>query len=360
MPSIPGLGPQLNALTLGSSAARIEFEPPGRAHLKSLNILIAILGLVFVSTAQAETCGQLAGVRGGEVAILRLQHGHTGQDPVRYAMKIAEKSSTPIECDDVIQAGKDSSARIILATAKLSLGADTRIEIAAHTGGGSGSSEASVSLLNLTYGKLRALVNRKKDPATNESVTVAPGSTVGRKQNKAPGDKADAKSSSADKTVENKVSFEVKTFSAVAGVRGTDFFVSYDPNAGVTQQATIEGSVEVQQTGSTQKVLVESGKQVSVETTPQAVRALQDRVRAGTAKANELPKKLPADEKVKPLVVVAMAEATRETLRRTSAAVSEDVDFSTKKAIETLGAPSTWTIKREPVPDSLKGIKNEY
>ncbi len=310
--------------------------------------LILLVGSLLCSTlANGETCGQLAGVRGSEVAILRTQHGRSGQETVRYAMKIAEKSSTPIECDDVVQAGKESSARVILATAKLSLGSDSRIEIAAHTGGGR-EGEGQVSILNLTYGKLRALVNRKKDVNGDTVVTSVPN------------EKALAKPPVKATTKDTQVKFEIKTFSAVAGVRGTDFYVSYDPNVGITQQATIEGAVEVAQAGSTQKVLVEGGKQVSVETTPQAVLALQERVRAGTAKATELPKKFPVNETVKTLNVVAMAEGIREEMRRTSAAVNDDADFSSKKAVETIGAPSTWTLKREPIPDSLKKLKNEY
>lgn len=308
--------------------------------------LLFTLAFVTTATAGAETCGQLAGVRGNEVAILRVQRGRAGKETVRYAMKIAEKSSTPIECDDVVQAGKDSSARVILPNAKLSLGSDTRIEIAAHTGSPKGG-DANVSLLNLTYGRLRALVNRKAGE-NGETVLTKP------QANGKAGAVKDAKKDA-------QATFEVKTFSAVAGVRGTDFFVGYDPNTGITQQATIEGAVEVAQAGTMQKVLVDGGKQVSVETTPQAVRLAQARIRSGEDKPSELPKKLPgANQDVKPLVVVAINEPTRDELRRTSAAVNDDADFSSKKAVETLGAPRTWTLKREALPDSLKNIKNEY
>ncbi len=297
--------------------------------------MIALVFALMASHAHgAEICGQLAGVRGTGVEILRMQRGRN--ENVRYAMKIAEKSVTPLECDDVVLAGKESSARILLADAKLSLGSESRIEIAAHSGAGSSVQNPShASLLNLTYGKLRALVNRKRDEATGETKTQATPTAS----------KAGAK---------GQVTFEIKTFSAVAGVRGTDFFVSYDPNAGTTSQATIEGSVEVAQAGTTQKVLVEAGREVAVETTPQAVRLAQ-------ARNADLPKILPAaDEPVKPLKVVALSEVTRMDLRQTSAAVSDDRDFTSKKAIETIGQPSTWTIKRETIPDNLKKLKNEY
>jgi hypothetical protein len=304
-----------------------------------------LLSLVlFAAAARADICGQLAGVRGSGVEILRMQRGRT--DNVRYAMKIAEKSSTPLECDDVVLAGKESSARILLADAKLSLGSNSRIEIAAHTGAGTSTSSAShVSLLNLTYGKLRALVNRKKDASGNTVVTAPKASP--------------AKASKNTPAAKDEITFKIKTFSAVAGVRGTDFYVSYDPNAGLTEQATIEGLVEVAQAGTHQKVLVEGGKQVAVETTPAAVREAQEL--RGHEKTADLPKQLPqAGEPVKPLTVVAMTEVTRAELRQTSAAVANDADFTSKKAIETIGQPSTWTLKREPVPGSLKKLKNEY
>lgn len=321
-------------------------------------ILLSTLG--FMARAKADTCGQLAGVRGNRVEILRTQTGRKDGEPVRYAIKIAEKSSTPLECDDIIVAGKESSARIILADAKLSLGSESRIEISGYSGrtsgsaSGSGSNAASgdshVTLLNLTYGKLRALVNRKKDAAGNTVV----GSGL------KPGTAGNLKNTDDSKS---KVTFEIKTFSAVAGVRGTDFFVSYDPNAGLTEQATIEGSVEVTQSGTLQKVLVDGGRQVSIETTPQAVRQAQERIKSGQKfdQKTELPKNLPSmNEAVKPLLVVAIAESTRQALRQTSAAVKEDPDFTSKKAVETIGQPSTWTLKREPIPDALKKLKNEY
>ena len=60
-----------------------------------------------MARAKADTCGQLAGVRGNRVEILRTQTGRKDGEPVRYAIKIAEKSSTPLECDDIIVAGKE-------------------------------------------------------------------------------------------------------------------------------------------------------------------------------------------------------------------------------------------------------------
>jgi hypothetical protein len=309
---------------------------------------LSLILLFSARPAGADTCGQLAGVRGNDVEILRVQRGRKVNDEARFMMKISESSSTPLECDDIVVAGKDSSARILLADAKLSLGSESRIEIASHSGavGGGAGAESHVSLLNLTYGKLRALVNRKKDASGN---TVVGGLKSG----------VSVPSKNANDS-KSKVSFEIKTFSAVAGVRGTDFFVSYDPNAGVTQQATIEGSVEVTQSGTLQKVLVEGGRQVAVETTPQAVRKEQDRIKPPGQKS-AAPKDFKGmNEPVKPLQVVAINDVTREELREASAAVAKDSDFTSNKAVEIIGQPGTWTLRREPLPDSLKKYKNEY
>lgn len=294
-----------------------------------------LLILLFSLGAHADTCGQLAGVRGSGVEILRVQHER--KDGVRFAMMIKESSVTPLECDDIVATGKASSARVIFADAKLSVGPETRLEIAQHSQAAKGE-EAHVSLLNLTYGKLRALVNRKKDEATGDTVVT----------------KAGPKTSSGP--ANGEVSFKVHTFSAVAGVRGTDFYVAYDPNQGVTNQATIEGLVEITQAGTNETVNVDGGKQVAVETTAAAVKDAKSKF-----KDKDLPKELPqADAPVKPLQVVAINETTKEDLRQTSVAVASDKDFTSKKAVETIGQPSSWTFKHEAMPDSLKKIKNEY
>jgi hypothetical protein len=294
------------------------------------------LGLILIGTqASAATCGQLAGVKGPGVEILRMKAQADGER-IRYAIKVAEGSVSPLECDDVVLAGRDSSARILLASAKLTLAADSRIELAAHTGADSSAATSNVTLINLTYGKMRALVQKKKtEPAA---------ATAGKPAGKEP-----------------QANFRVRTFSAVAGVRGTDFYTSYDPNAGLTEQATIEGAVEVQQVGTAQKVLVEAGKQVGVETTPAAVQAAQERIKTGKDVGLEPPKQLPeASEKVKPLQVVAIRESTRNEIRIASAVAKDDKDFAHEKAVQVLGRPETWIFEREKVPEKLNKIKNEF
>ncbi|MEK7357350.1 MAG: FecR domain-containing protein, partial [Bdellovibrionota bacterium] len=172
------------------------------------------LGVLAASASRADVCGQLAGVKGPNVEILRRQS--RTDESVRFGMKIEEGKTSPVECDDVVLTGPDSSAKVVLANAKLTIGPLTRFEIA-KTVKGAATSQPNVSLLNLTYGKLRALVNRKNEAAAVEA------------------SKKESKESKASKA--GLGTFQIKTATAVAGVRGTDFFVGYDANAGVTDQA---------------------------------------------------------------------------------------------------------------------------
>ena len=136
---------------------------------------------------------------------------------------------------------------------------------------------------------------------------------------------------SAKETPSGQATFQIRTATAVAGVRGTDFFVGYDANAGVTDQATIEGSVEVSQPGGSSSVLVEGGKQVTLDATPQ-----------------------PA------LKAVPIRDSIRNDIRVVSASARDDKDFTHAKAIEVLGKPETWVLEREKLPDRLKNLKEEY
>lgn len=268
--------------------------------------LVCLLSVAVGTFARADVCGQLAGVKGPNVEILRRQ-SRTEGDNVRFGTKIAENKTSPVECDDIVLTGPDSSAKVILSNAKLTIGPLTRFEIAS-TLKNDGASQPRVSLLNLTYGKLRALVQRKKDAMDSKQ-------TKTEIQSGKPG----------------QATFQIRTTTAVAGVRGTDFFVSFDSSSGVTDQATIEGSVEVSQPGGTTSVLVESGKQVTLDATPQAA-----------------------------LKSVPIRDSIRNDIRVVSASARDDKDFTHVKAIEVLGKPETWVLERESVPDKLKNLKEEY
>ena len=64
----------------------------------------------------------------------------------------------------------------------------------------------------------------------------------------------------------------ITTPSAVAGVRGTDFFVSHNPNTAITEQATIEGTVEVQRAVKLPPKTSSDGPNVFEKPTSQIVR----------------------------------------------------------------------------------------
>lgn len=89
--------------------------------------------------------------------------------------------------------------------------------------------EKPKQVLNLIYGKMRAVVS-KKGPRNN---------------------------------------LQIKTHSAVAGVRGTDFYVSYSPASSHTEYSVLRGAVQVKPKSAHQPVHVKSGQHVVVKHQPQ-------------------------------------------------------------------------------------------
>ena len=284
----------------------------------------ALLTLVLLfagSAAQASVCGTLAAVK-EKVEVLRTQPSSLGGESVRYAL--SGKNFMTVECDDIVVTGSTGSAKLVLGDDKISIAPDSRVEVAAHSGT---QAKPQVDLINLTYGKMRGLIKTRKD---------------------------------SDKGA--KGAFRVRTFSAVVGVRGTDLFASYDPNAGVTEQAVIEGKVEVTQAGTNQTVIVEAGQQVSVETTPQAIEDAKSRATA-TGKKDGVDSAAPTGDiakQVQPLKVVPIKESLKKDMRVASAIAKDDADFAKPPAVTVLGKPQSWTIERENVPENLKKIENEF
>jgi hypothetical protein len=315
--------------------------------------VMALLGATALGQeARAEICGQLAGVKGDGVEILRMQADRGGEQ-VRHGMRVEQNKVLQLECDDIVLTGRDSNAKIILANGKISLGPDSRIEIAQHTKSAPGAVLPKVSLINLTYGKMRALIQKRTAAEQPGKAAAAPNAATG----------ASPAPQSEKPREATQIEFRVRTFSAVAGVRGTDFFTSYEPNSGLTEQATIEGSVEVQQAGTTQSVLVGSGKQVAVETTPAAIKAYETQLKTGKIDL-EPPKSAPSAQSgapaLKPLEVVPIRDSLRNEMRVASAIVRDDKEFAHSKAVEILGKPATWTLEREKVPEKLDKLKNEF
>lgn len=82
-------------------------------------------------------------------------------------------------------------------------------------------------ILNLIYGKVRAVIS-KKGPRNN---------------------------------------LRVKTKSAVAGVRGTDFFIGYNPSENATRIDVLRGKVQVKETAAAKPKVVEKGFSLKVQKT---------------------------------------------------------------------------------------------
>lgn len=295
----------------------------------AVQLVIAALCL----DARSESCGSVAGIN-GTVEILRLQRNGAGGDEVRNGF-IVKRDLEPVECDDVIIAGKDSTAKLILGDAKIVLGSDTRVEVAAYkkrSGAGGAQGEAQVSLLALSYGKLRALV-RKPAPSGEEKPSTG---------------KSPERSSGASTEVQRRSGaerFQIKTTTAVAGVRGTDFFASYDPNTSVMDQATLEGSVRVQHLKTKKEVIVSSGQQTKAEP------LLESELGDSSQRRDRL-------LEVKPL-----NERTKNLIRVVSNSVRKDEEFTQPSVVKQLGSPETWpatVVEIKEVPPKDDGLKNEF
>jgi hypothetical protein len=122
--------------------------------------------------------------------------------------------------------------------------------------------------------------------------------------------------------------FQLTTPSAVVGVRGTDFFVSYDLGTHVTEQATVSGVVAVQRKGDKHSVLVKTGEQVRVHAILSPVTKIEPQV--------------------------------RDAVRQVSTVAKNDPQFVSKEATEVLGPPEVWKVPPEEVPMDLQHIKNEF
>lgn len=284
-------------------------------------LVLALSSLVIApAAAEAAICGSLAAVK-GQVMVLRIKtDAAKAAEQVRHG--IVGANFMPVQCDDVIETGAGGSAKIILGSDRVTLAPDSRVVIAAHSGT---QAKPKVDLLNLTYGKMRGLIQKRPNVGQNGSGA-----------------------------------FRVKTFSAIAGVRGTDLYVGYNPNLGVTEQAVIEGKVEVTQTGTKQSVMVEGGYQVAVEISPDALTAA--RVEAKAEKSDSKDAKLPekAASDVKPLKVFPIQESVKQSMRVASLIVKDDKEFTSEPAVKILGPSKTWVIEKEDVPSNLKDVDNEF
>lgn len=147
-------------------------------HLKS-RFGLAVLVFFFALSARAQAVHGVLKVVKGDVQITQASDGKT------VAAKIGQK----VFPKDTIVAGKDARAKIVMVdNNEINVSPDTKMVIQAYDY--KPEEDKKNVLLNVMYGKVRNKVNQKYDG-------------------------------------ENK--FQVKTPSAVAGVRGTDFMVGFTP-----------------------------------------------------------------------------------------------------------------------------------
>jgi hypothetical protein len=158
-----------------------------------MKVVLAVSAYLLLSFAYAnQPVGTFMVVK-GDVSVAR-SDGKT--EKARIGLKVFPK--------DIIQTQKDARGKLVMVDKNvINLSPDTKLEIQDYTFKPS-ENKKSV-LLNLMYGKVRPQVNQKYDEKEN--------------------------------------TFRVKTSAAVAGVRGTDFIVSFQNNQ--SQVITFEGMVSV-------------------------------------------------------------------------------------------------------------------
>jgi hypothetical protein len=202
-----------------------------------MNTLRWILGfafaMVFSLAVKAQTVQGVMMVVKGDIKV-------TGTDGKTEAGKVGKK----VSAGDTILAGADSRAKIVMADKNvINVSPDSKIVIEKYENDGKDKKNVE---LNVVYGKVRASVEQKYD-----------------------GDKS---------------KFNIKTPSAVAGVRGTDFLMGFNQGTKTAQVITFSGSVAVGQPGPggtiKNPVFVQAGQMTS----------------AGAGKAPESPKAVPKEE----------------------------------------------------------------
>ncbi|MBK8204366.1 MAG: hypothetical protein IPK68_19335 [Bdellovibrionales bacterium] len=294
-------------------------------------ISVCLMSSVFFVSlrSQALDCGRIELTK-GRVELLRLKGGEGNKaDAVRKAIVVNGKEV--VDCQDIIVTLQSARAKVRLSgNVLLTLGPHTRISIEEYA-----KNSGSPTLVHLAYGKIRTLFNPGPGPGTGPD----PGTDSKSKSNS----NSDEKRSEP----ENKQSrFRMRTSTAVAGVRGTDFYLSFEPNTKLTEQATINGAVHVEQVDTGQSVLVNSGQQVVVE---------QVREKSNQGASEEKKR-----EEVKPLVVNPIAPALVNEIKQTSLLVRNDREFVSPEAVQILGTPDDWKPAVEEVPFDLNGLKEEF
>lgn len=169
--------------------------------------IVCVLSVLALSAHAAEVNGVLQVVKGD----VQIKSGKTG------ALSKAKVGSKVFPKDSIIT-GKDSRAKIVMVDKNvLNVSPESNIEIQNYEyAPEQGKKDV---LLNVIYGKVRSKVEQKYDGQSSK--------------------------------------FQVKTATAVAGVRGTDFMASYQPSTSTSSVVTFEGTVAFGQIGEGGKMMNE-------------------------------------------------------------------------------------------------------
>lgn len=206
----------------------------GMKTLKNTSLIGAIIFSSILSVqAWAQDMSGVMMVVKGDVKV-------TGKDGKTDSAKVGRK----VISGDTITAGADSRAKIVMADKNvINVSPDSKVLIEKYENNGKDKKNVE---LNVMYGKVRASVEQKYDG--------------------------------------EKSKFNIKTPSAVAGVRGTDFMAGYSPQTKVTQVITFTGTVAVGTPGPggniQNPVFVQPGQMTQV----------------GSGQAPEPPKAVPKEE----------------------------------------------------------------
>ncbi len=204
---------------------------------RGLGVIVFFTTLFLTHAAVAQSVHGIFMVVKGDVTVI------SGQAADKTPQKA--KMGSKVFPGDTIQAGKDSRAKIVMSDQNtLNISPDTKFQIEKYEND-PGSDSRNVTL-KVMEGKLRASVEQKYDGEKNK--------------------------------------FNVKTPSAVAGVRGTDFLTSFSSATKTSQIITFHGTVAVGQPGPKGEIMnpvyVKPGQMTS----------------ASAGKAPEAPRAMPKEE----------------------------------------------------------------
>ncbi len=267
-----------------------------------------------------DDCGRLV-MKKGPVHVHRKKPGD--QTWIAFAPRLNEV----IGCADRVETGRGGRALIRHSNYSVALAPQSRVEMESYRL--KKAERAKKSIINLTYGRLRTFV---QEDMKKESEASGSQPKQDEEEGKEPRDFS---------------RFRVVTPVVVAGVRGTDFYVSYSPQSRKAYQATLQGEVEVQDRRTQERVTVSEGQQLSAELAPTDPAA----GKAATQTEPLKPEPLKV-EKIEPRLV--------QLIRQASSIAREEPRFKSAPALETLGQPTQWKEPDVEVPADLEDIKNEF